>query len=395
MSGGSMFLTKVKGSARWYVAVKRKVDGKWKKKVVSTGTTDREVATRLYLEPMKATMDGRKEKERVERALSAAGAKVVSRRVALDAVWELYLRSAEVSAAPRQVRDRENKWGIFRRWLELRHPEIAEIREIAIREVAEFWKWLAEDGKSPHTRNRYRSQLKVLWDGVAVAAELTTNPWTLIQQDRGVVGTGSDLSMEQVRDLVAKARDYVSRLGENFWACAIMMGVETGLRQGDIATLEYDELLEEDGYLVLRPNKTKRWGRDRVAVHSLDRDWVRLLPRAKGEGFVWPMAAKASGKHWRALSEEFRELCELCGIETKRAPEPGERRKESVKLVTFHSLRHTFATHVLRSGEVTKQDLVAQGNWSNERVLDRVYNHAKLDLAKAAADKVAKVLPVW
>jgi integrase len=93
----------------------------------------------------------------------------------------------------------------------------------------------------------------------------------------------------------------------------------------------------------------------------------------------------------------FKEICTTAGVETERAAAKGERRKRVVKLVTFHSLRHSFVTHLLRSGRVTERDLVAQGNWSTEAVVRGTYNHSKLEQARAAAVKVAAAMPevIW
>jgi len=80
-------------------------------------------------------------------------------------------------------------------------------------------------------------------------------------------------------------------------------------------------------------------------------------------------------------------------VATERSPSAGERCKRVVKLVTFHSLRHSFVTHLLCSGRVTERDLEARGNWSAEAVVRGTYNHAKLEQARAAAAKVAAALP--
>jgi hypothetical protein len=55
--------------------------------------------------------------------------------------------------------------------------------------------------------------------------------------------------------------------------------------------------------------------------------------------------------------------------------------------------RHSFVTHLLRSGRVTERDLVAQGNGSTEAVVRGTYNHSNREQARAAAVRVAAVTP--
>ena len=115
---------------------------------------------------------------------------------------------------------------------------------------------------------------------------------------------------------------------------AIQMGLYTGLREGDIAQLEWDELRVHEGVLILQPNKTKRWGGDRSAVHTLDAPWVKLLPARPPEpakGYVWPQAAARAAS--RSGIPGFREICEAAGVETERAPAAAERRKKATKPV--------------------------------------------------------------
>ena len=133
-------------------------------------------------------------------------------------------------------------------------------------------------------------------------------------------------------------------------------------------------------------SKTKRKGM--VVLHSLSRPWVAELPRVV-QGWVWPAAAAAVARDPSALSQEFKGICAAAGIETEREAAAGERRRQAVKLVTFHSLRHTFVTELVRAG-MSHRTLVEQGNWANEATPSKVYDGAKEDSARRAATTVAE-----
>jgi integrase len=255
---------------------------------------------------------------------------------------------------------------------------------VSIRIVGEFWEHLKELGLAPATRNGWRGMLGSVWKGIAVAGELAVNPWEKLQTDSGAVTSTRALTGVQLRGLVEAARRYESK-EPGFWPVAIMMGMETGLREADIATMRGNHLEWTSGFLKLKPRKTQ--AKKLTVVHSLNRPWARELPRVVGDGFLWPGAAAAAQKSGRSrwLGAEFKAICGLAGIETEREKEAGERRLRKPKLVTFHSLRHSFVTLLLELGKVDHKTLVEQGGWANDKVLKAVYDGAKVAQAERAA----------
>jgi integrase len=396
----SVCMTRRPGCQVWYLCFRVKrhyANGasKWANKWQSTKTRDEEEARRRWLDPARDVIQNKNRAEAMRSMMEVvAGSSTMGVRVPLADLWDYYVAHATVSGGTRQVRDRKAKLTYFLQWLAGAHPEITFLREVTIRLAAEFWKWMEEDGKAPRTRNTYRAQLSVVWQGVTMSAELELNPWTKLDTDKAGGESYQDFTPTQIRRLCEAADAYESRW-PGFWPVAIRMGAETGLRQGDIATLQADEIQRDIGYLVLVPNKTRRWGKDRVSVHSLDRPWAGMLPDV-AEGQFWPEVASASRMGKGAIGLEFREICQRAGIVVERPPLPEERRKKPVKLYTFHSLRHGFATMALETGKISEGDLVAQGNWSGEEIIKGTYDHRdKLKQAMKAADKVAAALRKW
>ena len=384
----------LKRGEMWYLVSWRKDEqGRWKKIFRTTKQRDESVA-RQMLQTFEAARARTLTRDALRTILAEVGAPV-GEELRLADLWATYLARAEKTGSAAQIQARGNMVAAFVRWMDQMHPGVTAVRDVDERIAAEYWRWCAEDGKSPRTRNNVQAQLKVTWRGIMAEYGLTVNPWALLPRDLGGGERYQILELAQIVSIFRKAMELtVPGLEPGFWPAAIQMGLYTGLREGDIAQLEWDELRVHEGVLILQPNKTKRWGGDRSAVHTLDAPWVKLLPARPPEpakGYVWPQAAARAAS--RSGIPGFREICQAAGVATERAPTAAERRKKAVKLVTFHSLRHSFVTLLLRSGRITERDLVAQGNWSMEAVVRGIYNHSKLEQARAAAAKVAAALP--
>ena len=355
----------------------------------STGTDDREEAQRL-LALFEEAASRRLTRRRMADVLRAAGMADVPEDVELEALWDWYVQHCDVSGEERQRRDRRSALQRFIAWTRRDHPEVKTIREVTLKIATEYWKHMESRNLSPSARNNNLSLLNMVWSAVHAPMELESNPWSAIRRDRGGSVRYEPFTPKEMAALRREAAAFRSTMAEDgFWPAAIEMGYYTGLRLGDIATLDWSEITEDEDFLILTPSKTRRWGDDRVAVHSKSLPWVSLLPPQGVTGAVWPKAADAN--FHRNLSREFTEIALKAGIRLDREAADGERRTGSVRLKCFHSLRHTFATELLRRG--VKEDVLKdQGNWSNVDVIDAHYNHAKLEQAKAAARKVAEAM---
>jgi integrase len=390
--GPGVCLVQKKGCKNWYVGVNQKgKDGKWKTKWVSTGTPDEAEARRLFFEPARELAEGRARQDRAAAVMEAAGAAKVFRGLALVDLWSWYEKHGQNQAGKTVTAVKKGRTRRLVAWMGLRHPEVRFVHEVSIRMAGEFWRHLEELELAPGTRNNWRATLAGVWKGIAVVAEQETNPWEKLLTDTGGGTNTQPLTGPQLRALVEAAKGFESR-EPGFWPVAIQMGMETGLREAMIATMRGRDLEWTSGFLKLKERKTKATGL--TVVHSLNRPWARALPRVVGEGYLWPAAAAAAQAEGssRWLGAEFKAICKLAGIETEREKAEGERRVRKPKLVTFHSMRHSFVTLLLEVGKVDHQTLVEQGGWANDKVLKAVYDGAKVEQAERAALKVEVAL---
>ena len=385
------YLRKSPHSRFWQMQwVSRNSDGKRVWRVRSTGQTNYDKAME-YVKIFEAAKKRRIERDRINSIVQAAGMRQIFIEVNLEDLWEWYISHCEVTGNERTKKDKQNVLIRFVEWCKKVHPEIERVRDLTLHIVSEFWVSLANDGKSASTRNNTLSALCSIWSEIQAPMELEINPWKTIKRDNGVSVKYQPFTLEELELLRQTAREYKSsiEIESNFWEIAIEIGFCTGLRVGDIATLEWEEIPIESDYLVLKPNKTKHWDSDRVTVHSLLMPWVKMLPQRQDSGYIFPLAAKMY--ECQKLSSDFSKLALKAGIKLDREPEKGERRQRKVKLKCFHSLRHTFATIMLESG-ISEEELVNQGNWNGKEVINHHYNHAKLELAKKSANKIAEIM---
>ena len=380
----------VKKNTVWQIQWQEKdaATGKWRARSRSTGSADYAEAQKL-LKVFNDAQAGRLAEDTAVRLLQSAGVDNVRENPELTQLWQWYISHCDVYGAEKQQRDRENALIRFIKWLDAVHPEIKRVREVSLRIASEYWKALELDGKSASTRNNNLSALNVVWSNIHAPMELDSNPWAAIKRDQGGSIRYQPFTLDELKALRNAARGFASAVEPDFWPAAIEVGLFTGLRLGDIATLDWTELTQDDNYLIIVPNKTRHWDPDHVAVHSLSLPWVKLLPERREDGRLWPVAADFYER--RQLSHEFTALAKQAGIIIDREPEEGERRTKAVKLKCFHSLRHTYATIALQHG-ISQDELKNQGNWSGTDIIDAHYNHAKLELAKKAADKIADIM---
>lgn len=182
-----------------------------------------------------------------------------------------------------------------------------------------------EHAISPSTHGQYRAALRFLYGVVLERPQVTAAlPCPRITQ-----GLPAVLSRAEVSAVVEHSPSPGSRV-------AMMAGYLAGLRVGEVRHLATDAVDRERGLLLVRDGKG---GDSRVALAStvLLNAIEEHQSRARcGSRWLFPGRNPEHPIHDRTLNRHLQAALGRVGIERRG--------------VTFHSLRHSFATHLLEAG---------------------------------------------
>jgi integrase/recombinase XerD len=215
-------------------------------------------------------------------------------------------------------------------------------------DVRRFQVQLAESGTSIQNRNRIMTGVKFLFRVTLRRLDLAAEIYHIREPEKLALV----MSADEVKRLLAMASSLKTRV-------LLSLGYGCGLRAGEIVRLKVKHIDRAQGVIRIEQGKG---GKDRNVMLSdemlgLLRQWwkarrgydTHLLPVQ--ERFLFPGRKAGSPMTTRQLSRLFQETAEAAGIK---------------KGVTLHTLRHSFATHLLEDD-------------THIRTLQALLGHAKLE----------------
>ena len=283
----------------------------------------------------------------------------------------------------------------FVRFCGLRHPS-----ELGQEDVARFLSSLAEAGVSATTQNQAASALRFLYEEVLVRPFV--RPGGIVRaKEPGRVPVV--LTREEVRALLGRMR------GPARVVALLLYG--SGLRLLEALSLRVKDIDFGRGEIVVRRGKG---GRDRVTMlpargrrqladylsrverryHAdvargagyveLPGGLARKLPAASRE-WVWQWVFPAGRLHRDAASGEWRRHHVHESV-VQRAVTEAVREAGITKRATCHTLRHSFATHLLESGYDirTVQELLGHRDVRTTMIYTHVLNRGGLGVRSPA-----------
>ena len=217
-------------------------------------------------------------------------------------------------------------------------------------DIRRFQLHLMADGASIQTRNRTMTGVRFLFRITLRRHDLAAEVYHIKEP----LNLPLTLSPEEARRLLTVAGASSLRL-----RLMLALAYGCGLRAGEVARLRAGDIDSAQGVIRVVQSKGRK---DRHVmlpeeVLELLRQWWKERPTRFDAGvpplerLVFPSRKTGKALNIRQLNRLFHQACEAAGIQ---------------KPVTLHSLRHSFATHLLEQG-------------ADIRLIQAVLGHDKLD----------------
>ena len=173
------------------------------------------------------------------------------------------------------------------------------------------------------------------------------------------------------------------------WEGAILVGINTGLRRGDLTNLTWGSIdMSRDDTWFLKVKTSKTGKSTVVPVHPDLREWLETRTRGVGKAPVFPALAGKSGSGKSGISMQFKRLMERAGVRG-RVLRTGKGKGRTTSSLTLHSLRDTFISRLANAGvaEDVRMKLVAH----QTKAIHRGYTHLEIDTFKSAVFSIQSV----
>src|SRR5690349_10276887 len=193
----------------------------------------------------------------------------------LSRAWAEYLASPNrPDSGEETLYQYECQFTAFEKWLNEHYPEILTLRGVT-RQIAESYSAHLSRVKkvSANTYNKHLNLLTLVFRVIKQKAKLTENPWEEIQRKRLVTQSRRELTVDELKKVCQTAEGELRIL--------FALGVYSGLRLGDCATLRWSDVDLTRALIRRIPNKTARRRPKPVLIplHPALRDMLAEAPQ--------------------------------------------------------------------------------------------------------------------
>lgn len=310
--------------------------------------------------------------------------------LAIAKAWDAYIESSNrPDTGESTLAQYAMQFDRFEKWIANAHPNAKTLQEVTPEIAADFYANLIKEGKSANTVNKYLNLLTLVFRVLKKPGRLTTNPWEDIQRKRIVSQGRRELTVDELRNVCAAAEGDLRLL--------LAIGIYTGLRLGDAATLRWGEVDLARNIILRIPNKTGRRNPKpvQIPIHPALKTMLAEIPAKDRRVYIMPETAATYLSRSDTITDRIQRLFTKCGItihkpgtgfEIKEGAD-GERKridtgKRAVIEVGFHSLRHTFVS--LCRAANAPLSVVESIVGHSSPAMTRHYTHTGIDAATAA-----------
>lgn len=295
----------------------------------------------------------------------------------LDKAWDAYLSApGRPDSGPKTLRQYESHYDQFTEWLKEQHTNTILMRDVS-QDVAEsYTEHLTQRGLSANRFNKHVRFLELMFRVLKEKARLSLNPWEQIRRKRQIPQSRRELTIDELHRVCSSANGELRLL--------LAIGIYTGLRLGDCATLRWGEVDLKRGVIRRIPNKTASRNPEpiHIPIHASLRAMLNEFPEDKKGDYVLPKNAENYLRDVATVTNTVRRHFEANGIRVHK-PGTGEGTKNRATVdVGFHSLRHTFVS-MCREANAPLSVVEAIVGHSNP-AMTRHYTHTS-ELAAASA----------
>ena len=298
----------------------------------------------------------------------------------MSAVWAKYLTATNrPDSGPMTLTQYEGHFEQFTKWVGKTQSSVASLRDVTEQIASEYAAHLMARGLSANRFNKHVRFLELMFRVLKKPARLDRNPWENIQRKRQVPHSRRELTMDELRRVCQSA------IGD--FRVLFAIGIYSGLRLGDCATLQWSEVDLGRNRIRRIPNKTARRNPKPVLIpiHPILRALLEETPVDARRAFVLPAIAELYQTNAPELCKKLQDHFRANGIETQGVAK--EKRRRTID-VGFHSLRHTFVS-LCREADAPLAVVEAIVGHSNP-AMTRHYTH----VSEQAAVKAIAGLPM-
>lgn len=304
----------------------------------------------------------------------------------LTQAWGAYLASTRrPDTGPDTLAVYEGQFRQFTKWMAEKHPEATTLRDVDDAIAEEYAGHLNGGRLAPGTYNKHLNVLALVFRVLFKAAKLTVNPWADIERKplKGKVNHRRELTVDQLRKLCQSATGEMRVL--------FAIGIYSGLRLRDCATLRWDEVDLRRNFISRVPNKTIRYSEKPVFVplHPDLRGMLSEMPEESRGEYVLPETASTYLHHKKNLVNAIQKHFTDLGIATHK-PGTGSDGKRAVVQFGFHSLRHSFVS-ICAEANVPLSIVQSIIGHSNPQ-MTQVYTHTSQLAARQAVAALPAVI---
>ena len=221
--------------------------------------------------------------------------------------------------------------------LDYLEEENIAVTDVTLDTLREFIGALREMGIAERSQARMIAGLRAFFKFMSLEEFIEADPSVLLESPRMGLHLPEVLSVEEIDDMIA-AIDMGDTLGiRNRAIMETLYG--SGLRVSELVNLEISRLYLDDGYMIVRGkgDKERMAPLSPVAADAI-REWLEIrdeLEPSKADANILFLNRRGRQLTRQMIFTVVRRLADAAGI---------------TKTISPHTLRHSFATHLLEGG---------------------------------------------